>query len=278
MTMTAPLRRVLVREPGGLDRWRQFGWRGAPDPRRIAKEHEAFCAALADAGAEVVVAQPLEDDPDAIYVHDPAALGRDGAVLLRPGKEARRGEVRAIERELRAAGIAIAARLAEPATAEGGDMLWLDDETLVVGRGYRTNDAGIAALRAALPAVDVIPVDLPHLHGPAEVLHLLSLVSLLATDVALVYLRLLPVRLVQLLLERGVELVEVPDEEFGSLGCNVLALAPRVALAVDGNRETRRRMENAGSPFRCTAAASSRSRGTAGRRALRARSRAGEPV
>jgi N-dimethylarginine dimethylaminohydrolase len=125
-------------------------------------------------------------------------------------------------------------------------MLWLDEHTLVVGRGYRTNDAGVAALRAALPDVDVLAVDLPHHHGRDEVMHMLSLISPLADDLALVYLPLMPVRLVELLERRGVAFVEVPDEEFESMACNVLALAPRVALALDGNPETRRRLEQAG--------------------------------
>jgi N-dimethylarginine dimethylaminohydrolase len=144
------------------------------------------------------------------------------------------------------AGVPIRGALEAPATAEGGDTVWLDERTLLVGRGYRTNDAGVEALAAALPGVDVIAFDLPHLHGPGEVLHLMSLVSPLDCDLALVYLPYMPVRLVELLQERGIALVEVPDEEFWTMGPNVLALAPRVALALDGNPETRRRMEAAG--------------------------------
>jgi N-dimethylarginine dimethylaminohydrolase len=125
-------------------------------------------------------------------------------------------------------------------------MLWLDDRTLVVGRGYRTNDAGIEALRRALPDVDVITVDLPHYHGRDEVMHMLSLISPLADDLAVVYLPLMPVRLVELLEARGVGFVEVPDEEFESMACNVLALGSRRALTLDGNPETRRRLEAAG--------------------------------
>ncbi len=244
--MTGPLRRVFVRRPGGLDRWREFGWRAAPDPVRIVEEHEALCALLADAGAEVVVGAELEASIDAVYVHDPAAVTRTGTILLRPGKAARRVEVAAIERDLVDAGFEPFAVLEEPALAEGGDMLWLDEQTLVVGRGYRTNDDGIEALRAALPEVDVVSVDLPYHRGPGEVLHLLSLISPLDRDLALVYLPLLPVRLVELLAEHGVESIEVPDDEFETMGCNVLALAPRVALALDGNPQTRRRLERAG--------------------------------
>jgi N-dimethylarginine dimethylaminohydrolase len=244
--MTAPLRRVLVRRPGGLDRWREYGWRAAPDPARILEEHEAFCATLEHAGAEVVVGEPLPGNPDAIYVHDPATVTDGRAILLRPGKEGRRSEVDSIAGEFTQAGIEIAARLEGDELAEGGDLLWLDDRTLVVGRGYRTNDAGIEALRRALPDVQVIAVDLPHYHGRREVMHMLSLISPLDDDLAVVYPPLMPVRLVELLEDRGIRFVEVPDEEFETMACNVLALAPRVALALGGNPETRRRLEAEG--------------------------------
>jgi dimethylargininase len=245
-SMTAPLRRVLVRRPGGTERWREYGWRAEPDPARLAAEHEAFCAALADGGAEVVVAGADETNPDAVYVYDPALVANDGAVLLRPGKDGRRGEPAQLEADLAAAGVPVAARLEAPALAEGGDTVWLDERTLLVGLGYRTNDAGVEALEAALPDVDVLAFDLPHLHGPGEVLHLMSLLSPLDRDLAVAYPPLMPVRLVELLAERGVRLVEVPSEEFETMGPNVLALAPRVALALEGNDETRRRMERAG--------------------------------
>jgi dimethylargininase len=246
MSMTAPLRRVLVRKPGGLDRWREYGWRAAPDPVRILEEHEAFCATLEQAGTEVVVAEPLDGNPDAIYVHDPATVVDGRAIPLRPGKEGRRGEVAPLAAELTRAGLEVAAGLEGDEWAEGGDLLWLDDHTLVVGRGYRTNDAGIGALRRALPDVAVTVVDLPHYHGRREVMHLLSLISPLDDDLAVVYPPLMPVRLVELLEARGIQFVEVPDKEFESMACNVLALAPRVALALGGNRETRRRLGAAG--------------------------------
>jgi N-dimethylarginine dimethylaminohydrolase len=244
--MTAPLRRVLVRRPGGLDRWREFGWRSAPDPVRILEEHEAFCATLEQAGAEVIVGEPLDGNPDAIYVHDPATVSDGRAILLQPGKEGRRSEIEPMAADLAGAGIEVAARLHGDELAEGGDLLWLDERTLVVGRGYRTNGAGIEALRRALPEADVTAVDLPHYHGRAEVMHLLSLISPLDVDLAVVYPPLLPVRLVELLEQHGIRFVEVPDDEFETMACNVLALAPRVALALAGNDKTRRRLEAAG--------------------------------
>jgi N-dimethylarginine dimethylaminohydrolase len=213
----------------------------------MEEEHEAFRSLLADAGAEVVVAAtPHSLDPDAIYVYDPALVSDDGAVMLRPGKEGRRGEVEVMAADFVEAGVPIAGRLVAPATAEGGDTVWLDEHTLLVGRGYRTNEEGIRQLAGALAGVDVIPFDVPHLRGAGEVLHLMSLLSPLDEDLAVAYPPLMPVRLMELLAERGIELVEVPQDEFETMGPNVLALAPRVALALEGNDETRRRMERAG--------------------------------
>ncbi len=213
----------------------------------MEEEHEAFRALLADADADVVVAAtPHALDPDAIYVYDPALVTDEGAVMLRPGKEGRRGEVEVMAADFVEAGLPIAGRLGAPATVEGGDTLWLDERTLLVGRGYRTNDEGIRQLAEVLRGVNVVAFDLPHLRGAGEVLHLLSLLSPLDVDLAVAYPPLMPVRLMELLAVRSIELVEVPDEEFATMGPNVLALGPRVGLALEGNDETRRRMEKAG--------------------------------
>jgi N-dimethylarginine dimethylaminohydrolase len=246
--MTRPLRRVLVRPPApsALAHWREYGWRAEPDAAGIAAEHEAFRSAIAAAGAEVVVAEPDQENPDAVYVYDPALVTPYGAVVLRPGKERRRSEAALIARDLEDAGVPVLARIEAPGELEGGDTLWLDDRTLAIGLGYRTNQAGTEQLRTALPDVDVPAYDLPYWRGRGEILHLMSLVSPLDADLALVYLPLLPVRLVELMRECGIGFVEVPDAEFESMGCNVLALGPRLALALEGNPETRRRLEAAG--------------------------------
>lgn len=244
-----PLRRVYVRPPRAADltRWREYGWRAEPDPQRAAEEHRALRAELERAGAEVVVGEtPVDGDPDAIYAYDPVLPTDRGLILLRPGKPGRRGEPEAVARDLEAAGVPVLGALEPPACAEGGDLFWLNRGTLVAGRGYRTNDAGIAALRSLLPDVEVLAVDLPHLHGPSGCLHLLSLLSPLDTDLVVGYPPLIPVRLMQELETRGIGVVEVPEEEFPTMGPNVLALAPRVALALEGNPETRRRMQAAG--------------------------------
>jgi dimethylargininase len=246
--MTGKLERVLVRLPLPEDaaHWREYGWRAAPDSAAAAAEHEAFCILLEEAGAEVVVSHHDPGNPDAIYPYDPVLVGNEGAVLLRPGKASRRREPSAIAATLQAAGVPITSELPEPVLAEGGDTLWLDDRTLLVGLGYRTNQAAVAALEAAFPEVEVIAFDLPHWNGEGEVLHLLSFISPLDRDLAVVYPRLAPVRLLHLLAERGIAVVEVPDDEFATQGPNVLALAPRRALALEGNPETRKRLEHAG--------------------------------
>jgi len=246
--MWGELRRVLVRRPLPADAaaWQAYGWRAAPDVAAAQAEHEAFCALLEEAGAEVVVSEHDPGNPDAIYTYDPTLVGGDGAVLLLPGKEGRRREPEASVAALERAGVPVAGRIELPATVEGGDTVWLDGETLLVGIGYRTSPAGAAALRVAFPGVDVLSFDLPHWNGAGEVMHLMSLVSPLDRDLALVYPRIAPTRLMWLLAERGIAVVEVPDEEFESMGPNVLALGPRRALALEGNDETRRRMERAG--------------------------------
>jgi dimethylargininase len=241
--MTGTLRRVLVRKPrGDVESWRQCGWRSEPDPARLRAEHEAFCGLLDEAGAEVVVAEPPAGGKlDDIYVFDPALVTEKGAVLLRPGKECRQGEPDSLE-----TGVPVVGRLEAPAEAEGGDLIRLDESTLLAGLGYRTNGAGVAALSELVPESDVVAFDLPHLRGPGECLHLLSLLSPLDRDLAVAFLPLMPARLVRMLEERGVRLVEVPEEEFETMGPNVLALGPRRALALEGNVETRKRLERAG--------------------------------
>jgi dimethylargininase len=248
VSVTAKLESVFLRapDPDACVRWREFGWREAPDSARLLREHEELAALLESAGTEVAYGDVVPEGLDAIYAFDPLLVTPRGAVLLRPGKELRRPEADAAEHDLARLKVRVAARLEPPATAEGGDLLQLDEKTILVGRGYRTNAAGVSALRSALPDVEFIEFDLPHFHGPGEVMHLLSLVNLVADNIALVYLPLLPVRLVQLLGERSIRIVEVPDEEFETMGPNVLALEPGVVLSLERNRETRKLLEHAG--------------------------------
>lgn len=250
--MVGPLRRVMVRAPDA-----SFGsadpatWHYAARPRLAAarREHELFVAQLRKAGSEVLRHEaPQPGRADALFVHDPAIVTDEGAILLRMGKELRRGEEESLGEALQSLGVPIHARLHGRATAEGGDLLWLDHDTLAVGQGFRTNAEGLGQLKHLLRPVGVrlIPVPLPWFEGPEACLHLMSLISLLDRDLAVVYRRFLPVPFTRELEERGIETVEVPDEEFATMGPNVLALAPRELLALRGNPITRRRMAAAG--------------------------------
>ncbi len=195
-----------------------FGWHGPFDLTRATDEHLAFRHELERAGARVLVGEtPVPGNPDAIYAFDPVLITDRGVIALRPGKEGRRGEPNAVLGDLTSHGLTELGMLSEPATAEGGDMFWLDEMTLLVGRGYRTNDAGVEQLRSSLPEITVHAFDLPYQDGPRSCLHLLSLLSPLDDDLAVGYLPLLPVRLVQLLQAKGIAIVEctrcgVPDD------------------------------------------------------------------
>jgi N-dimethylarginine dimethylaminohydrolase len=251
-SMVEPLRRVLVRRPdaafGAADpgRWH---YASRPDLEVALAEHDALTALLRGAGCEVLFHEaPLPDHADAIFTHDPAIVTDAGAVVLRMGKAERRGEEAAIASTLSAVGVPVLAELGGAATAEGGDLLWLDHDTLAVGRGYRTNAEGFRQLAAALRPLGVaaVEVQLPHGDGPASCLHLMSLISMLDDDLAVAYPPLLPVPFMELLAHRGIELVEVPAEELPTMGPNVLALAPRRGLALAGSPVTRQRLEAAG--------------------------------
>ncbi|MEO8138940.1 MAG: arginine deiminase family protein [Gemmatimonadota bacterium] len=250
-SMVAPLRRVMVRPPDAA-----FGtadpitwhYTARPDLTRATSEHQALVRMLTEAGAEVIVHdEPLSGRADAIYVHDPVLVTDRGAILMRMGKPLRRGEEEAIGRCLERAGVPILARLHGDALGEGGDCLWLDQSTLAVGLGYRTNAAGLTQLRAALgPEIQVIPVELPYYTGPDACLHLMSLISLVADDLAVVYPSLMAVPFYRLLEERNIRMVVVPQEEFLTMGSNVLALAPRHCLMLEGNPVTKAGLEAAG--------------------------------
>lgn len=251
-SMVAPLKRVLLHRPdeafGNADpaRWHYIS---QPDLEEAQAEHDALAATLREAGCEVLYHEGrLPDHADAIFTHDPVIVTDEGAVVLRMGKAQRRGEEAAIAATLEALGVPVLATLEGDATAEGGDLVWLDHQTLAVGRGYRTNAEGFRQLTAALRplGVETVEVQLPHGDGPTSCLHLMSFISMLDHDLAVVYPPLVPVPFMELLAERGVALVEVPAEEYPTMGPNVLALAPRRCLAIEGNPITRKRMEAAG--------------------------------
>lgn len=251
-SMVDRLRRVIVRAPdaefGDADP-RRWHYAAAPDLPRAIVEHARLVSVLKESGAEVVYHdRPLPGRADAIFVHDPVLVTDAGTIVLRMGKDLRRGEEEPLAALLAGVGVPVCYRLHGEATAEGGDLLWIDRQTLVVGQGFRTNRAGFEQLTEALAPTGVrcIPVDLPVFLGPASCLHLMSLVSMVDADLAVAYESLMPVALWRLLRGLGVQIVAVPEAEFLTQGPNVLALAPRRCLMLDGNPVTRRRLEAAG--------------------------------
>lgn len=251
-SMWAPLRRVLVRAPDesfAVDDPSAWGYSERPDVAAARAEHDALVTLLERAGVEVLRHEAkLPGRADAIFVYDGALMTREGAVILRPGKASRRGEEVALAAWLEELGVPILGRLRGDATADGGDLLWLADDHLVAGRGFRTNAEGVEQLREILAplGVEVTEAHLPVHRGERHCLHLLSLLSLLDRDLAVVYPGLLPVPLWQELRRRGFDLVEVPEVEFATQGPNVLALGPRDVVVLEGSPETRRRLEAAG--------------------------------
>ncbi|MBD3870384.1 MAG: amidinotransferase [Acidobacteria bacterium] len=251
-SMVEPLKKVLVRRPdeafGSADP-KHWHYISQPELEGAQAEHDALVAILREAGCEVLYHEvELPEHADAIFTHDPVIVTDEGSIILRMGKEQRRGEEAAIGKTLEDLSVPTLATLEGEATAEGGDLLWLDHDTLAVGRGYRTNAEGLRQLTAALRplGVETVEVQLPHGDGPVSCLHLMSIISMLDHDLAVVHIPLLPVPFVEMLSDRGIELVEVPDEEYPTMGPNVLALAPRRCLMIEGNPVTRERLETAG--------------------------------
>jgi N-dimethylarginine dimethylaminohydrolase len=241
-------REAFVDEGTIAAQWNPLNYTAPPALSRAIAEHERFIDILQSAGATV---RTLPRDPrttlDSIYVRDASIVSRSGLILCAMGKAERATEPAAQEQAFKEVGVAIAGTIAPPGRLEGGDLIWIDEQTLAIGRGYRTNAGGIRQLRALLgEKVNVIEVALPHWRGPGDVMHLMSLMSPLDRDLAVVYSRLTPVTFREWLLERGMTLIEVPDEEFESMGTNVLALAPRRCLMLAGNPLTRQAIEKAG--------------------------------
>jgi len=246
-SMIAPLRRVLVRRPAVAGDWTGAAWR-TPDPERLAAQHEAFCELLAGLGAEVELAEALDGQVDAVYMHDPMVMTGRGGIPLRMAKPARTREPEHAREELERLGIPVLGTVEAPGYADGGDRYWIDDTTMAVGLGYRTNRAGAAALaRLVEPeGVRVETYDMPHDRGPDSVLHLQSFISGVADGLCAIYEPLAPVRLLQDLRERGVDWIAIGDEDYLAMGCNILAVRPGIVVMVDGVPGVRRALEARG--------------------------------
>jgi N-dimethylarginine dimethylaminohydrolase len=246
-SMIGQLASVAVRPPSMRGDYEVAHWAQPVDLELLTEQHAQFVALLERLGCDVVILNPVDDMPDAIFTYDPCFVVGDGFIEFQGAKAVRAGEPPLLSSELQRLGIPRIGRLTGEATADGGDMFWLDDHTLAVGRSYRTNDAAITQLREMLePAVTIEAFDLPHDLGPEYCLHLMSVVSPVRDDLAVVYERLAPIRLLEALRSRGVQLLSLPDEDYPFLGCNVLTVRPSVVVIASGNDATVESLRNHG--------------------------------
>jgi N-dimethylarginine dimethylaminohydrolase len=255
--MVGALQRVLVcsprtagwNQPQNLAAWRDLGFHHAPDFAVAQSQHETLCRELQTAGAEIVEL-PSDDELslDAAYAHD-ASLATDfGLILMRPGKPNRVPEARLHGTSCAALSIPTFGTITSPGTTEAGDILWLDSKTLLIGHGYRTNSAGIEQMGALLApkGIEVLSAPLPYGPGPSACLHLMSLISLLDEQTALVDLPWLAVETVELLKSRAFKFIPIDESERDTLACNVLALGGKRLLAIEENHKTNARLRHSG--------------------------------
>ncbi|RLE18039.1 MAG: amidinotransferase [Actinobacteria bacterium] len=242
-SMAGTLRRVAMRAPGAMRTADHNRWHYAKelDPPRLDEQYAAFVDAVAAGGTEIVWIpnDPTDDLADSVFTYDPSFIVPGGAIILRAGKELRAEEAGLHADFYRAEGIPMLGAIEAPGSVEGGDCFWLDPKTLAVGRTFRTNQAGIEQLTDILrpQGIEIVAYDLPYHLGPEACLHLMSVVSSLDRDLALIHAPLIPIALYERMREMGYTLLAAPPEEFDAslgLNLNVLATAPRRVIAVDG--------------------------------------------
>lgn len=229
--------------------WKQLNYLSEPDFINAKKEYQSFEEMIIDSGAKISYFLDNEDlSMDAIYCRDASIATDFGMILCNMGKKGRVTEPEKASKQYLKDQVGILGKIESPGTIEGGDVAWLDHETLAVGRTYRTNDEGIRQIKELLEprGIQIMTVDLPHFRGPSDVFHLMSVFSPVDKNLAVVYSPLMPVRFREELIDRGYDLVEVPEEEYDSMGCNVLAIGPRNCIMVGGNPITEQRLRNNG--------------------------------
>jgi len=252
--MVDPIKKILLKHPRNsfinqeiIDKqYLELNYSEAPNFNKAILDYEKFVSLLKSFGIELhYLPEDNSTSLDSIYTHDPCIISNNGIIICNMGKKARLAEPNTIEKFFKSIQIPILGKIKAPGTLEGGDVVWIDDKTIAVGEGYRTNKEGIEQLRYLLSdqVETVISVPIPHWNGPQDCLHLMSNLSPIDHNLYLVYSRLLPVSFRKYLLDRNIELIDVPDEEYESMGCNVLTVAPRKAIMISGNSKTKQLLE-----------------------------------
>ena len=252
--MVDPIKKILLKHPRNsfinqeiIDKqYLELNYSEAPNFNKAILDYEKFVSLLKSFGIELhYLPEDNSTSLDSIYTHDPCIISNNGIIICNMGKKARLAEPNTIEKFFKSIQIPILGKIKAPGTLEGGDVVWIDDKTIAVGEGYRPNKEGIEQLRYLLSdqVETVISVPIPHWNGPQDCLHLMSNLSPIDHNLYLVYSRLLPVSFRKYLLDRNIELIDVPDEEYESMGCNVLTVAPRKAIMISGNSKTKQLLE-----------------------------------
>ena len=252
--MVDPIKKILLSHPKNAffnqnkinSEFKELNFFDAPDYYESLHEYEAFIDILKSYNIELYFLDENNSTTiDSIYAHDPFIISNDGAIICNMGKKNRVSEIKNVKIFLKNNGIPILGEIYTPGKLEGGDIVWIDSHNIAVGIGYRSNIEGVKQLREILSGSvkNIFPVPLPHWNGPNDCLHLMSNLSPIDSNLFLVYSRLLPVQFIQYLKEKNIQLIEVPDEEYETMACNVLAISPRQVIMLEGNPITKRLLE-----------------------------------
>ena len=255
--MVDPIKKILLKHPSNAflnqrninKQYLELNYLAAPNFNSAISDYEIFVDLLKSFDIEIRYLPKDESTSlDSIYTHDPCVVSNKGVVICNMGKKARQPEADTMKKFFNSIEVPILGKIQSPGTLEGGDVVWINEKTIAVGEGYRTNKEGIEQLKLLLSdqVETVITVSIPHWNGPDDCLHLMSNLSPIDHDLYLVYSRLLPVSFIKYLLDQNIELIDVPDDEYESMGCNVLAIAPRKVIMISGNPKTKQLLENKG--------------------------------
>jgi len=252
--MIDPIKKIILKHPKTAfinqkkinKEFNTLNFTEAPDFNESLNEYDSFIKILDSFGIDKYFLEKNDSTSiDSIYTHDPLVITNKGVVLCNMGKVNRISESKAIKEFLIELKIPILGEITSPGKLEGGDIVWINKRTIAVGTGYRTNNEGIKQLKQILSNTveRIISVPLPHWNGPNDCLHLMSNLSPIDSDLFLIYSRLLPVQFLEQLQKYNIELIDVPDEEYYTMGCNVLALSPRKVVMLKGNPITKKKLE-----------------------------------
>jgi N-dimethylarginine dimethylaminohydrolase len=233
-----------------IDRqWKDLNYLDRPIHEGVCAEYELFLSLLREHIPQInFLPFHPKTGLDSIYIRDPLIITEQGAILGNMGKTQRKDEPKAIAETLEKLNIPVLGSITGSGTIEAGDVILIDEKTVAVGLGYRTNQEGIHQFQSLIRkfVTEIMVVHLPHWNGPNDILHLMSIISPIDHDLAVVYSRLMPVSFREWLINRGFKLLEVPDSEYQSMACNILALAPRKCIMIAGNPKTRKLLEEEG--------------------------------